>query len=51
MNYIVLDLEWNQPTSFNTPVFRQIGDSLLFVLLGLRRTVAGFVCRPIGFIL
>ena len=33
MYYIVLDLEWNQPTSFNTPVFRQIGDSLLFEVI------------------
>ena len=33
MHYIVLDLEWNQPTSFNTPVFRQIGDSLLFEVI------------------
>ena len=33
MNYIVFDLEWNQPTSFNTPVFRQIGDSLLFEVI------------------
>ena len=33
MHYIVMDLEWNQPTSFNTPVFRQIGDSLLFEVI------------------
>ena len=33
MHYIVLDLEWNQPTSYNTPVFRQVGDSLLFEII------------------
>ncbi len=33
MQYIVLDLEWNQPTSYNTPLFRQIGDSLLFEVI------------------
>ncbi len=33
MHYIVMDLEWNQPTSFNTQVFRQIGDSLLFEVI------------------
>ena len=33
MHYIVMDLEWNQPTSFNTPGFRQIGDSLLFEVI------------------
>ena len=33
MHYIVMDLEWNQPTNFNTPVFRQIGDSLLFEVI------------------
>ena len=33
MHYIVLDLEWNQPTNFNSPVFRKIGDSLLFEVI------------------
>lgn len=33
MHYIVLDLEWNQPTNFNSPVFRQVGDSLLFEVI------------------
>ena len=33
MQYIVLDLEWNQPTNFNSPVFRKIGDSLLFEVI------------------
>ena len=33
MHSSVMDLEWNQPTSFNTPVFRQIGDSLLFEVI------------------
>ena len=33
MQLIVLDLEWNQPTSYHTPVFRKIGDSLLFEVI------------------
>ena len=33
MQYIVLDLEWNQPTSYNTSVFRKVGDSLLFEVI------------------
>ena len=33
MNYIVLDLEWNQPTSYQSAVFRRVGDSLLFEVI------------------
>ena len=29
MQYIVLDLEWNQPTSYQSAVYRRVGDSLL----------------------
>lgn len=33
MQYIVLDLEWNQPTSYQSAVFRRVGDSLLFEVI------------------
>ena len=33
MRFIVLDLEWNQPTSYHSPVFRKVGDSLLFEVI------------------
>lgn len=33
MEFIILDLEWNQPTSYQSPVFRKIGDSLLFEVI------------------
>ena len=33
MQFIVLDLEWNQPTSYQSSVFRKIGDSLLFEVI------------------
>ncbi len=33
MEFIVLDLEWNQPTSYQSPVFRKVGDSLLFEVI------------------
>ncbi len=33
MRYIVLDLEWNQPTSYQSAAFRRVGDSLLFEVL------------------
>lgn len=33
MNYIVLDLEWNQPASFQSAAYRRIGDKLLFEVL------------------
>ncbi len=33
MNYIVVDLEWNQPLSFDTHVYRQVGDRLIFEMI------------------
>ena len=33
MHYIVMDLEWNQPMSFHTPAFKEIGDQLLFEII------------------
>jgi len=33
LHFIVMDLEWNQPTSYQSPVFRKIGDSLLFEVI------------------
>ena len=33
MQFIVLDLEWNQPVSYQSAVFRKIGHSLLFEVI------------------
>ena len=33
MHYIVLDLEWNQPISWQSPVYRKIGDRLIFEMI------------------
>ena len=33
MNYIVLDLEWNQPTSYSSPAYKRVGEKLLFELI------------------
>ncbi|MEG1775313.1 MAG: 3'-5' exonuclease [Clostridia bacterium] len=33
MQYIVLDLEWNQPTSYQSAAYRRVGDSLLFEVI------------------
>ncbi len=33
MRYIVLDLEWNQPLSYSSPAYRQVGDKLLFEMI------------------
>lgn len=33
MQFIVMDLEWNQPTSYQSAVFRKVGDSLLFEVI------------------
>ena len=33
MQYIVLDLEWNQPTSYGSPAFKSVGSRLMFELI------------------
>jgi len=33
MHYIILDLEWNQPLSYNSSAFRAVGGRLLFELI------------------
>ena len=33
MQYIVLDLEWNQPISYHSPAFKSVGGKLLFELI------------------
>ena len=33
MHYIVLDLEWNQPTSTQSAVYRRVGDRLIFEVI------------------
>lgn len=33
MQYIVLDLEWNQPTSYNSAAYKSVGEKLLFELI------------------
>ena len=33
MHYIVLDLEWNQPISWQSPVYKRIGDKLIFEMI------------------
>lgn len=33
MQYIVIDLEWNQPMSYESHVYRQVGDRLIFEMI------------------
>jgi DNA polymerase III epsilon subunit-like protein len=33
MNYIVMDLEWNQPVSFHSSAYKEIGEQLLFEII------------------
>lgn len=33
MQYIVVDLEWNQPLSYETKVYREVGDRLIFEMI------------------
>ena len=33
MHYIVMDLEWNQPMSYDGAVFRKVGDRLVFEMI------------------
>ena len=33
MDYIVLDLEWNQPMSYNSSAYKSVGGRLLFEMI------------------
>jgi inhibitor of KinA sporulation pathway (predicted exonuclease) len=33
MQYIILDLEWNQPISYQSSVYRKVGDRLIFEMI------------------
>lgn len=33
MQYIVIDLEWNQPLSYQSRVYREVGDKLIFEMI------------------
>lgn len=33
MNFVVVDLEWNQPLSYDSSVYRQVGDRLIFEMI------------------
>ena len=33
MTYIILDLEWNQPISYQSKTYREIGDKLIFEMI------------------
>ena len=33
MQYIIIDLEWNQPMSYQSHVYRQVGDKLIFEMI------------------
>ena len=33
MQYIILDLEWNQPISYHSPAYKSVGTKLLFEMI------------------
>ncbi|NLA53065.1 MAG: hypothetical protein GX858_01720, partial [Clostridiales bacterium] len=33
MHYIIVDLEWNQPLSHQSSIFRRVGDRLMFEMI------------------
>ena len=33
MQYIILDLEWNQPLSYQSAAYRKVGDRLIFEMI------------------
>ena len=33
MTYIILDLEWNQPISYQSRTYREVGDKLIFEMI------------------
>ena len=41
MHYIVVDLEWNQPLSFDTHVYREVGDRLIFEMIQIGAVKVG----------
>jgi len=41
LHYIVVDLEWNQPLSFDTHVFREVGDRLIFEMIQIGAVKVG----------
>ena len=55
MHYIILDLEWNQPLSYQSQTYRQVGDKLIFemiqigaVRLDAERNVVDSISIPIA---
>lgn len=46
--YVVIDLEWNQPLSFSNPVYRRVGDRLLFELIQLGAVKLDHQRRMVG---
>jgi len=41
LNYIVVDLEWNQPMSFDSHVYREVGDRLIFEMIQIGAVKVG----------
>lgn len=33
MQYIIIDLEWNQPLSYQSRIYREVGDRLIFEMI------------------
>ena len=41
MHYIVVDLEWNQPMSYESHVYREVGDRLIFEMIQIGAVKVG----------
>ncbi|MBQ8556037.1 MAG: exonuclease domain-containing protein [Clostridia bacterium] len=41
MHYIVVDLEWNQPLSYESHVYREVGDRLIFEMIQIGAVKVG----------
>ena len=48
MHYIVMDLEWNQPVSFQSSAYKQVGDKLLFEIIQIGAVKLNKRFRKIG---
>ena len=55
MTYIILDLEWNQPISYQSKAYREVGDKLIFEMIQIgavklddRLTPADSISIPIA---
>ena len=46
MTYIILDLEWNQPISYQSRTYREVGDKLIFEMIQIGAVKLDYDLNP-----